>query len=63
MGRILDEFLNAINIKGGIDVIGNSLGGQAALGLELHNPDRMKHVILIGSQPTSAGIVIQPQPQ
>jgi pimeloyl-ACP methyl ester carboxylesterase len=63
MGRILDEFLNSLDIKGSVEVIGNSLGGQAALGLELHNPDRIKHLVLIGSQPTSAGIVIQPQPQ
>jgi len=63
MGRILDDFLNALDITGPVDVIGNSLGGQAALGLELHNPERMKHLVLIGSQPTSAGIVIQPVPQ
>ena len=63
MGRILDDFLNSLDIKSSVDVIGNSLGGQAALGLELHNPDRMKHLVLIGAQPTSAGIVIQPQPQ
>lgn len=63
MGRILDEFLSALGIKGTVDVIGNSLGGQAALGLELHNPKRMDHLVLIGSQPTTAGIVIQPQPQ
>lgn len=63
IGRILDEFLTAIGITESIDLIGNSLGGQAALGLELHNPKRMKHQVLIGSQPTTAGIVIQPQPQ
>ena len=63
MGRMLDDFLHAIDIREAIDVIGNSLGGQAALGLELHDPERMNHVALIGSQPTSAGIVIQPQPQ
>lgn len=63
MGRMLDEFLHVLDINDSVDVIGNSLGGQAALGLELHNPERMKHLVLIGSQPTSAGIVIQPQPQ
>jgi pimeloyl-ACP methyl ester carboxylesterase len=63
MGRMLDEFLNALDIKGSVDVIGNSLGGQAALGLEIVKPERMKHLVLIGSQPTSAGIVIQPMPQ
>ncbi len=63
MGATLDAFLTAVGVTGKLDVIGNSLGGQAALGLELHNPARMSHVVLIGSQPTSAGIVIQPQPQ
>ncbi|MBT7951167.1 MAG: alpha/beta fold hydrolase [Gammaproteobacteria bacterium] len=63
MGRMLDQFLSAIGIDEAVDLIGNSLGGQAALGLELHNPKRIKHLVLIGSQPTSAGIVIQPQPQ
>jgi pimeloyl-ACP methyl ester carboxylesterase len=62
-GRILDAYLNEMGIAGKVDIIGNSLGGQAALGLELHNPDRIAHLVLIGSQPTAAGIVIQPQPQ
>ncbi len=63
MGHLLDDFLNAIDVREKVDLIGNSLGGQAALGLELYNPERTKHLVLIGSQPTSAGIVIQPQPQ
>ena len=63
MGKMIDGFLSALGIEGAVDIIGNSLGGQAALGLELQYPDRIKHLVLIGSQPTSAGIVIQPQPQ
>ena len=63
MGQMIDGFLSALGIEGAVDIIGNSLGGQAALGLELQYPDRIKHLVLIGSQPTSAGIVIQPQPQ
>ncbi len=63
MGRMLDELLTNLGIDKSVDVIGNSLGGQAALGLEIYKPNRMKHLVLIGSQPTSAGIVIQPQPQ
>ena len=63
MGNMIDAFLSALGIDGAVDIIGNSLGGQAALGLELQNPERIKHLVLIGSQPTSAGIVIQPQPQ
>ncbi len=63
MGEMIDTFLSALDIEGAVDIIGNSLGGQAALGLERINGERIKHVVLIGSQPTSAGIVIQPQPQ
>ena len=62
MGRLLSDFLDALDI-GRIDIIGNSMGGQAALGLALRNNARIKHLVLIGSQPTAAGIVIQPQPQ
>ena len=39
------------------------MGGQAGLGFALRCPDRLKHLVLIGSQPTEAGIVIQPTPQ
>lgn len=63
MGDTLDAFLAAVGVAGKVDVIGNSLGGQAALGLELRHPERIAHAVLIGSQPTTAGIVIQPQPQ
>ena len=63
MGRLLDGFVSALGIDEAVDVIGNSLGGQAALGLELYNPERIQKLVLIGSQPTTAGIVIQPQPQ
>ena len=63
MGRLLDGFVSALGIDEAVDVIGNSLGGQAALGLELYNPERIHKLVLIGSQPTTAGIVIQPQPQ
>ncbi len=62
MGRLLENFLDALGIER-VDIIGNSMGGQAALGLALRNGQRIKHLVLIGSQPTSAGIVIQPQPQ
>ena len=63
MGEMIDAFLGALGIEGAVDIIGNSLGGQAALGLERINSERIKHLVLIGSQPTSAGLVIQPQPQ
>ena len=62
-GKMLDAFLSALNIEDTVDIIGNSLGGQAALGLERVKSERIKHLVLIGSQPTSAGLVIQPQPQ
>jgi pimeloyl-ACP methyl ester carboxylesterase len=62
IGRVIEDFLDAVD-AGAVDVIGNSMGGQAGLGLALRNPDRLKHLVLIGSQPTEAGIVIQPTPQ
>ena len=62
-GRMIDGFLGALGVEGAVDIIGNSLGGQAALGLERCKPERVRHLVLIGSQPTSAGLVIQPQPQ
>ncbi len=62
-GEMIDAFLSALGIEGAVDIIGNSLGGQAALGLERINSERINHLVLIGSQPTSAGLVIQPQPQ
>ena len=63
MGNMIDAFLSTLGVEGAVDIIGNSLGGQAALGLERINSERIKHLVLIGSQPTSAGLVIQPQPQ
>ncbi|MYH70737.1 MAG: alpha/beta fold hydrolase [Gammaproteobacteria bacterium] len=60
---MIDGFLGALGVEGAVDIIGNSLGGQAALGLERINSARIKHLVLIGSQPTSAGLGIQPQPQ
>lgn len=61
MGEVLENFMDALGIKSA-DVIGNSMGGQGALGLALRNPDRIKHLVLIGSQPTEAQM-FQPLPQ
>lgn len=62
IGRVIEDFLDAVGVDE-VDLIGNSMGGQAGLGFALRRPDRLKHLVLIGSQPTEAGIVIQPTPQ
>ncbi len=61
MGGVLNDFMDALDIESA-DVIGNSMGGQAALGLALNHPDRVKHMVLIGSQPTNT-VFFQPTPQ
>lgn len=61
MGEVLESFMDALGIESS-DYIGNSMGGQAVLGLALRNPDRIKRMVLIGSQPTET-LVFQPLPQ
>ena len=60
MGGVLDDFMAALGIASA-DVIGNSMGGQAALGLAINHPDRVRHLVLIGSQPTNT-VFFQPTP-
>ncbi len=62
IGKVIEDFLDAVGVNQ-VDLIGNSMGGQAGLGFALRCPSRLKHLVLIGSQPTEAGIVIQPTPQ
>ena len=57
---VLRGFLDALGI-GKVDIVGNSMGGQAGLMLAIQSPERVKHLVLIGSQPTST-ITIQAQP-
>ncbi len=61
MGGVLNDFMEALGIENA-DVIGNSMGGQATLGLALNHPSRIKHMVMIGSQPSSVTF-IQPTPQ
>jgi 4,5:9,10-diseco-3-hydroxy-5,9,17-trioxoandrosta-1(10),2-diene-4-oate hydrolase len=61
IGGVLNDFMEALGIDKA-DVIGNSMGGQAALGLALNHPDKVKHMVMIGSQPSSVTF-IQPTPQ
>ena len=61
IGGVLSDFMDALGIKDA-DVIGNSMGGQAALGLALSHPEKVKHMVMIGSQPSSVTF-IQPTPQ
>jgi pimeloyl-ACP methyl ester carboxylesterase len=57
---VLAGFLDALGIDK-VDIIGNSMGGQAGLMLALLRPERVKHLVLIGSQPTNT-ITVQAQP-
>ena len=52
IGGVLSDFMDALGIDSA-DVIGNSMGGQAALGLALAHPEKVKHMVMIGSQPSS----------
>ncbi len=61
MGGVLNDFMEALGIESA-DVIGNSMGGQAALGLALRFPARIRHLVMIGSQPTDT-VLFQPLPQ
>lgn len=61
MGGVLNDFMDALDIDSA-DIIGNSMGGQAALGLALRFPHRIKHLVMIGSQPTDT-LLFQPLPQ
>ena len=58
--RLLRDFLDALNIPV-VDIIGNSMGGQAGIKFCIDYPDRANHLVVIGSQPTQA-ITIQSLP-
>ncbi|MDE2766414.1 MAG: alpha/beta hydrolase [Chloroflexota bacterium] len=61
IGKVINDFMEALNIESA-DIIGNSMGGQAGLGLAVHYPHRVKHLVMIGSQPTNV-VFFQPTPQ
>ncbi len=61
IGKVINDFMETLGIESA-DIIGNSMGGQAGLGLAVHYPDRVKHLVMIGSQPTNV-VFFQPTPQ
>lgn len=59
--KLLKDFLDTLGIAS-VDFIGNSMGGQMGIKLAIDYPEKVKHLVVIGSQPTRA-IPIQPLPQ
>lgn len=59
--KLLKDFLDTLGIAS-VDLIGNSMGGQMGIKLAIDYPEKVKHLVVIGSQPTRA-IPIQPLPQ
>jgi pimeloyl-ACP methyl ester carboxylesterase len=60
MGEMLGGFMDALGLDTA-DFIGNSMGGQSVIKLAINHPERVRHLVLIGSQPTSA-ITVQALP-
>ena len=50
VARILRDFMDAINLKKA-HIVGNSFGGQVALKTAIDYPERVGHVVIIGSAP------------
>ncbi len=59
--KLLKDFLDTVGIDS-VDLIGNSMGGQMGVKLAIDYPEKLKHLVVIGSQPTHA-IAIQALPQ
>ncbi len=57
---MIGGFMDQLGIDAA-DFIGNSMGGQSIIKLAINSPERVKHQVMIGSQPTRA-ISIQAQP-
>lgn len=53
-------FMDALGLVNA-DFIGNSMGGQSVIKLAINHPERVKHLVMIGSQPTRA-ITVQAEP-
>jgi len=60
MGEMLGGFMDALGFDTA-DFIGNSMGGQSVIKLAINHPERVRHLVMIGSQPTSA-IAVQALP-
>ncbi len=59
--KLLKDFLDTLGIDS-VNLIGNSMGGQMGVKLAIDYPETLKHLVVIGSQPTHA-IAIQALPQ
>jgi 4,5:9,10-diseco-3-hydroxy-5,9,17-trioxoandrosta-1(10),2-diene-4-oate hydrolase len=60
MSDMLEAFMDALDLEAA-DFIGNSMGGQAIIKLAINRPERVKHLVMIGSQPTRT-ITVQAEP-
>jgi 4,5:9,10-diseco-3-hydroxy-5,9,17-trioxoandrosta-1(10),2-diene-4-oate hydrolase len=60
MSDMLEAFMDALDLEAA-DFIGNSMGGQAIIKLAINRPERVKHLVMIGSQPTRT-IAVQAEP-
>jgi pimeloyl-ACP methyl ester carboxylesterase len=52
LARMLRDFMDAVGIERA-DFVGNSFGGQVSLKTAIDYPDRVGHVVLIGSAPVA----------
>jgi 2-hydroxy-6-oxonona-2,4-dienedioate hydrolase len=50
LARILRDFMDALGIEKA-DIVGNSFGGQVALKTAIDYPERVGHIVMIGSAP------------
>ena len=58
--RVLNGFMDQIDVERA-NILGNSMGGQAAMKLAIDYPDRVERLAIIGSTPTGHS-VFNPQP-
>lgn len=61
LARTINDFMDVLAIKKA-HILGNSMGGQAALKLAIDYPDRADRIAVIGSSPIKAGSIFQPMP-
>jgi len=50
--KIMFDFLDAVGLQK-VDFVGNSFGGQVAMKMAIDRPERVKHVVIIGSTPVN----------
>lgn len=61
LAKTVRDFMDALGLKKA-HILGNSMGGQAALKLAIDYPDRADRIAVIGSSPIKAGSIFQPMP-